>query len=149
MKSDTPSDSGEARGPQREPWSPQETERRIERLQEDSARIRSQMDRVAGFFEGPDGVWVRLQGIEDAQKDIRELKKDMRELKDEVGKLNSTRNKVIGGCVAVSATIALLIAILRLLPADPPVIQNILPPSGTFQQTPEAAAPSAPPKSTS
>ena len=142
MKSDTPSDSGEARGPQREPWSPQETERRIERLQEDSARIRSQVDRVAGFFEGPHGVWVRLQGIEEAQKDIRELK-------EEVAKLNSTRNKVIGGCVAVSATIALLIAILRLLPADPPVIQNILPPSGTFQQTPEAAAPSAPPKSTS
>ena len=47
----------------------------------------------------------------------------MRELKDEVGKLNSTRNKVIGGCVAVSATTALLIAILRLVPADPPVIQ--------------------------
>ena len=89
---------------------------------------------MAGFFEGPEGVWVRLQGIEEAQKDIRELK-------DEVGKLNSTRNKVIGGCVAVSATTALLIAILRLVPADPPVIQNILPP--------EATAPSAPPKSTS
>ena len=134
MKSGTSPASGEARGPERASWSPQEIQLRLERLQEDSDRIRSQIDRVAGFFEGPGGVWVRLQGIEEAQKDIRELK-------DEVGKLNSTRNKVIGGCVAVSATTALLIAILRLVPADPPVIQNILPP--------EAAAPSAPPKSTS
>ena len=148
MKSGTSSDSGEARGPERAHWSPQETELRLERLQEDTERIRSQIDRVAGFFEGPNGVWVRLQGIEEAQKDIGELRKDMRELKDEVGKLNSTRNKVIGGCVAVSATTALLIAILRLVPADPPVIQ-ILPPSGTSQQTPEAASPSAPPKATS
>ena len=142
MKSGTSSDSGEGPGPGHPLWSPQEIQLRLERLQEETERIRSQVDRVAGFFEGPNGVWVRLQGIEEAQKDIRELK-------DEVGKLNSTRNKVIGGCVAVSATTALLIAILRLVPADPPVIQNILPPSGTFQQTPEAAAPSAPPKSTS
>ena len=141
MNSGTSSDPGEGRGPERGSWSPQEIQLRLERLQEDSDRIRSQIDRVAGFFEGPNGVWVRLQGIEEAQKDIRELK-------DEVGKLNSTRNKVIGGCVAVSATTALLIAILRLVPADPPVIQ-ILPPSGTSQPTPEAAAPSAPPKSTS
>lgn len=141
MKSGTSSDSGEGRGPGHPSWSPQEIQLRLERLQEETERIRSQVDRVAGFFEGPNGVWVRLQGIEEAQKDIRELK-------DEVGKLNSTRNKVLGGCVAVSATTALLIAILRLVPADPPVIQ-ILPPSGTSQQTPEAAAPSAPPKSTS
>lgn len=141
MKSGASSDPGEVRSPEHPSWSPQEIQLRLERLQEDTERIRSQIDRVAGFFEGPNGVWVRLQGIEEAQKDIRELK-------DEVGKLNSTRNKVIGGCVAVSATTALLIAILRLVPADPPVIQ-ILPPSGTSQQAPEAAAPSAPPKSTS
>ncbi|MCY3737802.1 MAG: hypothetical protein OXG13_15440 [Gemmatimonadaceae bacterium] len=44
---------------------------------------------MAGFFEGPNGVWVRLQGIEEAQKDMGELRKDMRELKDEVGKLKA------------------------------------------------------------
>ena len=94
-------------------------EHRLNEIEAAAKETRSSLEKLLGYFDGAEGLWSRTSRLDEK---VDTLSRDTTRLQQEVQGLNSTRNKVIGGFVVLSAVVGLLIAILRLVPADPPTI---------------------------
>ena len=106
-------------------------EHRLNEIEAAAKETRSDLKKLLGYFEGPDGLWSSTSKLDEKvdtlRRDTTNLQKDIETIHDDVKGLNNTRNKIIGGFVALSAVIGLLIAILRFVPADPPKINVTVP----------------------